>query len=118
MRRNHEVGVRHSAVSAESDANILAWITDKVEKNAAVTRTDIRNHCREVCKMEVTRGWMGSFISRHSAELIEKKSSPQEAPGLQVPRVFLDHTACSMYDAVQDRLAELVFNLDELGISD
>jgi hypothetical protein len=56
---------RHSGVSTESEANILAWITGKAEKNAAVTRTDIKNYCREVCKIEVTRGWVDFFISRH-----------------------------------------------------
>jgi hypothetical protein len=52
----------HFAVSAKSDATILAWITPKVEKNAAVTPTDIKNYCREVCKIEFTRGWAASFI--------------------------------------------------------
>jgi hypothetical protein len=101
---------RHSAVRAESDANILAWMTGKAERHAAVTRTDIRDDCREVCKIEVTRGCMDSFISSHWAELIEEKSSPQEAPRLQVPRVFLDQTVCSMPKAVQSRPADLVFN--------
>jgi hypothetical protein len=68
--------------------------------------------------MEVTRGCVGSFISRHCAELIEKKSLPQEEPRLQVPRVFLDQTVHSMHDAVQGRPADVVFNLDEVGISD
>jgi hypothetical protein len=103
-------GIRQSAVSGESDANILAWITGKAEKNAAVTRTDIKNYCREVCKIEATRGWVDSFISRHSAELIEQISSPQEAPRLQVPQVFLDQTVRSIHDAIQGRPADLVFN--------
>jgi hypothetical protein len=90
MNRNREVGIRHSAVSAESEANILAWITGKAEANAPVTRMDIRNYCREVCKMQVARGWADSFISHQPAELIEKKRSPQQAPRLQVRRVFLD----------------------------
>jgi hypothetical protein len=58
------------------------------------------------------------FISFHSAELIEKKSSPQEAPRLQVPRVFLDQTARRMHGAVQGRPADLALNLDKVGISD
>jgi hypothetical protein len=44
ISRNREVGIRDSAVRADSDANILAWITGKAEKNAAVTRTDIKNY--------------------------------------------------------------------------
>jgi hypothetical protein len=53
---------RHWGVSAECDANILAWITAKAEKNAAVTRTDIKNYCREVWKIDATHGWVDSFI--------------------------------------------------------
>jgi hypothetical protein len=101
---------RHFAVNAESDANILACITGKAEKNAAAIGTDIRNYCREGCKIEVTRGWVDSFVSRHSAGLIEKKSSRQKEPRLQVSRVFLDQTGGSMHDAVQGRPADLVFN--------
>jgi hypothetical protein len=101
---------RHSAVSAESDANILAWFSGKAERNAAVTRTNITNYCWEVCKIELTRGWVDSFISRDSAELIEKKISPQEEPRLQVLRVFLDQTVRRMHEAVQGRPADLVFN--------
>jgi hypothetical protein len=51
-----------------------------------------------------------SFILRISAELIEQKSSPQEEPCLPVPRVFLDQTAPSMHEAVQGRLADVVFD--------
>jgi hypothetical protein len=97
VSRNREVGIRQSPVSAESDANILASITEKADRNAAVTRADIRNYCREVCKIEITRGWVDSFISGHSAELIEKKGSPQDAPRLRVPEVFVDQTVRSKH---------------------
>jgi hypothetical protein len=109
---------RHFAVSAESDANILAWITNKADLNATVTRADIKNYCREVCEIEVTRGWVDSFISRHSAELIEKRSSPQEEPRLQVPGVFVDQTVRSRHNAVQGRPDDLVFGLNQVEIYD
>jgi hypothetical protein len=70
------------AVDAQSHANILAWIKKQAKKNTAVTRTDIKNYCREVWKFEVSRGWVDSFISRDSAELTEKQSSPHEEPCL------------------------------------
>ena len=109
---------RHPAVDEESDANILSWVKQKAEKGAAVTRTDIRHYCRDVCKVEVSRGWVDSFLFRHNDELTEKKSSPQEEARLQVPRVFLDETIRSMHEAVQGCASDLVFNLDEVGISD
>jgi hypothetical protein len=97
-------------MSPGSEANMLAWITGKAEKNAAITRTDIKNYCREVCKIEVRRGWVDSFILCHSAELIEKKSSRQEPPRLQVPQVFLDQRIRSRHDTLQGRPVDLVFN--------
>jgi hypothetical protein len=100
----------HFACSAKSERNILAWVTDTAEHNTAAPGTDITNYCREVSKIEITRGWVDSFISGHSAELIEKKSSPQEAPRLRVPRMFLDQTVRSMYEAVQGRPADRVWN--------
>jgi hypothetical protein len=90
MRRNREVGIRDSVVKAESDANIVAWITSQAEASPVVRRTEIKNDCREVCKIVVTRRWVDSFISCHSPELIENKSSREEEPRVQVPRVFLD----------------------------
>jgi hypothetical protein len=74
ISRNREVVIHHLLVSAESDANLLAWMIAMAEKNAAATGTDVKNYCREVRKIEVTRGWVDSFLSPHSAGLIEKKS--------------------------------------------
>jgi hypothetical protein len=65
----------------------------------------------------VSRGWVDSLISRHSAELTEKKSSPQEKPHLQVPRIFLEDTICSMHETFQGCPVGLVFYIDEVGIS-
>jgi hypothetical protein len=42
--------------------------------------------------------------------LIEKNSSPQEAPRFQVAQVFLDQSMRSMHDSVHGRPADLVFN--------
>jgi hypothetical protein len=109
---------RHLAVDAESDVNILAWIKKQAEKNAAVTGTDIKNYCYEVCRLEVSRRWVDSFTFRHSAELTETKSSPQEEPRLQVPRIFLQETIGNIHETLQGCPADLVFNLDEVGISD
>jgi hypothetical protein len=47
---------RHLAVDGKSDANILAWIKKQTEKNAAVTRSDIKKSCREVWKFEASQG--------------------------------------------------------------
>jgi hypothetical protein len=48
----------------------------------------------------------------------EVKSIPQESPRLEVPRVFLDETVCCLRDYVHVMKSELVFNLDEVGMSE
>lgn len=109
---------RHLAINAESEADILAWIQRNYEKNMPTTRTDIRHYCSTKFNKKITKGWVDSFIGRHLTELIETTSTPQEEPRLQVPRIFLDETIKAMKEAVQMRPSDLVFNLDEVGISD
>jgi hypothetical protein len=70
-----------------------------------------------VCKIEGSRGWVESFITRQNGELTEKKSSPQEEPRLQVPQVFLEETIRTMHETLQGCPLDLVFNLDEVGMS-
>jgi hypothetical protein len=109
---------RHLAVDPELDANIFAWIKEQAEKNAAVTCIGNKNYCHEVCRLQVSRGSMDPFILRHSAELTEKKSSPQQEPRLQVPRIFPEETRRNIHETLQGCPSNLVFNLGEVGISD
>jgi hypothetical protein len=50
--------------------------------------------------------------------LSEVKSTPQEDARLEVPRVFLDETIRCLREYVKGMTAELVFNLDEVGVSE
>jgi hypothetical protein len=59
-----------------------------------------------------------SFILRHGTDLTERKSTPQEEARLEVPRVFLEETICCLHDYVKGMKIELVFNFDEVGISE
>jgi hypothetical protein len=60
------------------------------------------------------------LVLRDPDEIIQAKSSPQEEQRLQVPRVFLERTMWNLNDNehVQDCTAELVFNRNEVGLSD
>jgi hypothetical protein len=48
----------------------------------------------------------------------QKKSTTQEGTRLEVPRVFLDETISCLREFVQRMKAELILNLDEVGMSD
>jgi hypothetical protein len=109
---------RHPALDDDVERAVLLWITENAMKSSALTARDVREHIANRHQLSVTRGWVNSFIGRHSEELCRVKSVPQEAQRLEVPRCFLDEAIASISQSVQGRPTELVFNLDEVGISD
>jgi hypothetical protein len=102
----------------DREREILAWISQQAAKRTPITRRNLREHVTTKYDLPTTRGWVNSFISRHIDEICQMKSSPQEAEHLEVPRCFLDQTLLRISEFVQSRPAELVFNLDEVGISE
>jgi hypothetical protein len=50
--------------------------------------------------------------------MMQTKRTAEEEQRLQVPRVFLGRTIQNLNEDVQGCVAELVFNLDKVGMSD
>ena len=109
---------RHLALDDEIERGILLWIQENAAKSKAVTAAEIREHISVRHQLSVTRGWINSFLERHSGALCKVKRTPQEAQRLEVPRCFLEETIRCITTYVAGRATELVFNLDEVGISD
>jgi hypothetical protein len=57
-------------------------------------------------------------MTRSAHELCETKSTPQDTPRLEAPRVFLEAAIDGFRDHVHNACAELVFKLDEIGVSE
>jgi hypothetical protein len=96
----------------------VEWVAEKAHDSTAITRTDLLHYCIATFGTAVTRGWADLFLSRHAAELFETKSSPQENQRFEVPRVFVEAAIEAVRTHVQNASANLVFNLDEIGISE
>jgi hypothetical protein len=109
---------RHQELSPEDEQALVEWTAKKAHNHTAVTRTELLNSCIETFAMAVTRGLVDSFLSRDAAELFEMKRSPQENQRLEVPRVFLEAVIEGIRSHVHNACADLVFNLDEIGISE
>jgi hypothetical protein len=58
---------------------------------------------------------VNSFILRHSVDVNQTKSIPQEGQRLRVPSAFLERIIRNLNEHVQVCVAELVLNLDEVG---
>jgi hypothetical protein len=111
---------KHTAREQDPQQQILDWIKQSAESSTPVTRKEIKDYCTSQFQVSIIRGWVNSFVLCYLDEIIQVKSSPQEGQRLQVPRVFLARTVQNLneYEYVQGGTAELVFNLDEVGISD
>jgi hypothetical protein len=89
-----------------------------VANNIAVNRTELLHECNERFGKSITRTWADSFLTRFAEQLFKTKSVPQKNPRLEVPRVFLQARLDGFRGHVHQPCAELVFNLDEIGISE
>jgi hypothetical protein len=92
------------------------------EQNAVedtpVTRGQIMDSCTLQFKIKFTRSLGNSFALRHSRDVIQTESAPQEEQRLQRAGAFLERPILDLHEHVQGCLAELVINLHEMGISD
>jgi hypothetical protein len=79
---------------------------------------DILHSCVSKFSKSTTRGWVDSFLIRHDGDLTEMVSNRQDNLRRQVPREFLTVTICDMEEALQGSVWDLVFNLDEVGVSE
>jgi hypothetical protein len=109
---------RHHELAADAEQQLVDWITAKAANNVAVNRSELLHYCNKRFGKSITRGWVDSFLRRHAEQLFETKSVPQENPRFAVPRVFLQAELDGFRDHVHRACAELVFNLDEIGISE
>jgi hypothetical protein len=113
-----EMRARHPGLAEDREREILGWIEKCATKSRPITRLNLREHVATEYDVPAKRGWVNSFIRRHIGELCVAKSSPQEAQRLEIPRCFLEQTLAYIAQFVHGRPTELVFNLDQVGISE
>jgi hypothetical protein len=66
----------------------------------------------------LTHGWIQKFFSRHSTSVANAVVSPHELPRLQTSRCNLDKYVNLLKAYIPFVPSELIFNLDETGLSD
>jgi hypothetical protein len=69
-------------------------------------------------KPTLMKGWVHDFIGRHLDELKVCRSLPEEDLRMAVPRAYLEEDMQLLRIHLTGKVAELVFDLDELGSAD
>jgi hypothetical protein len=109
---------KHITLNQDREQQILDRIQQNPAQDTPVTREEIMDYCTAQFKIEFTQGCVNSFGLQYSHDIIPTKSAPQEQQRMKVPRAFPERTIQDLHDYVEGWVAELVFNLDEVGISD
>jgi hypothetical protein len=69
---------KHNTLDADLEQQILDWIEQKAEQSTPVGKREIKDYCTTELKVPTTRGWVNSFVIRHSDRIFKTKSAPQE----------------------------------------
>jgi hypothetical protein len=83
-----------------------------------VTKREVLSFLAESFGKTVTHGWLASFLDRWSDHITRTVISLQEQLRLQIPRSFLDDYIPLIQPYVPLVPTELIFHLDEIGLSD
>ena len=108
---------RHQALENNIEEQIVTQIINKANMGEAMTYKQVLLYAKELSKKDLTRGWLNQFYLRNNHMIKKCRSFPQEDLRLCIPREYLKKHISNMKN-VGGRFSELVFNLDEVGISE
>ena len=107
---------RHNALNVEKEEQIIEQIKTSFENGNPMTQKQIIGFIHKMYGIEVTFGWINSFLCRHSESLQKCKSFPQEDLRMIIPRDYLEKHITNLKENVAGTCSELLFNLDEVGL--
>jgi hypothetical protein len=64
---------KYLAPDADREQEILDLIQQKAEQSTPVGKTEIKDYCTTQLKVPITRGWVNSFVRRHSEQIFKTK---------------------------------------------
>jgi hypothetical protein len=108
----------HLALEVDTEQYLIDWIPKNAQNHTTVNRTELLHYCGKTFGVVVTPERVNSFLFRHKLEQSETIRRPHKKPRLEVPRSFLDTMIASLSEYLPGCCAELVFNLDEICISE
>ena len=102
----------------ETENLIVAEIRSKRNTHDFMTLSQILKYVEKNFNKSLTYGWLNTFISRHQNSIKKTVVSAQEDLRLTVPRIYLKEYLDLVEVLIKITLAELIYNIDESGLSD
>jgi hypothetical protein len=109
---------RHRAFGQPSEPELATIFLQAFNKGKAMTRRQVRALDHQPYSPNLTKRWLYAFPGRHFDALQICRCLPQEDTCLTVRREHVGAHIKHMKSILAGKLAEVVFNLDEVGSSD
>jgi hypothetical protein len=109
---------RPLALDPDQEAGILRFVRERFGSQNCATQRDVLNYVEERFNKTLTYGWMKRFLDQYKIEVSGLTAAPQEKLRLQVPRCYLEEYLVLIKKSVPIVPTELLFNLDETGLSE
>jgi hypothetical protein len=109
---------RPLALDPDQEADMVRFIREQFGSQNYATERDVLNYVEKGLNKTLVYGWMRRFLDRHKSEVSGVAVAPQEKAGLEVPRCYLEEYLTLIKKIVPTVPTELLFNLDETGLSE
>ena len=118
QKKGRKTHGRPLSLVVENENLLVAQILSKRDTSEFMTIPEIIKYVEEAFKLTITRGWVNSFVFRYKDDLKKSVITAQDQLRLQVPRVYLEEYLDLIEVIIEATPAELVYNIDETGLSD
>jgi hypothetical protein len=109
---------RPLALDLDQKADVVCFIRERFGLQNYATQRDVLNYVEERFNKTLTYRWMKRFLDRHKSEVSGITVVPQEKVRLEVPCCYLEEYMTLIKKIVPIVPTELLFNLDETGLSE
>lgn len=116
-KKNRKIG-RPLSLTEDQENMIIEEIVSKRTTFDFLTPNQILSFTEENTGKTITRGWLNSFIFRHSDVIANTYLNPQDSLRLTVPRKYLTEYLDLVEKVIIIAPAALIYNIDETGLSD
>jgi hypothetical protein len=109
---------RPLTLSVDKEGAVCRMILEGARTGNYVTQRQVLRFVETEFHKVMTYGWLDGFLKRHARDVRRVVVEPQELPRRQIPRVYLERYLDLIKIWVPLVPAELIFNMDETGLSD
>jgi hypothetical protein len=109
---------RPLVLDPDQEADIVRFSRERFGSRNYATQKDVLNYVEEPFNKTLTHGWMKRFMDRQKNEVSGVTVAPQEKVRLEVLRCYREESLTLIKKIVPIVPTELLFNLDETGLSE